>query len=130
VDKQNVTLYAIEYYSVLKIYVMIIIICKAHYFVSIQLGSRKVLDLDDLSFTQGSHFMANKRCQLPDRSYRQNMKGQLCGVQWSLCSQLLKPGVYLQLAVDETPGFLKLSTKIYMYHTHVNKMFCDNEGWY
>ncbi|XP_065882563.1 U5 small nuclear ribonucleoprotein 200 kDa helicase-like [Dysidea avara] len=39
------------------------------------LGSRKVLDLDDLSFTHGSHFMANKRCQLPDRSYRQNMKG-------------------------------------------------------
>jgi len=55
-------------------------IYKAYYSVSIQLGSRKVLDLDDLSFTQGSHFMANKRCQLPDRSYRQNMKGQLCGV--------------------------------------------------
>ena len=44
--------------------------------ISSQLGSRKVLDLDDLVFTQGSHFMANKRCQLPDRSYRQNMKGE------------------------------------------------------
>jgi pre-mRNA-splicing helicase BRR2 len=39
------------------------------------LGSRKLLDLEDLSFSQGSHFMANKRCQLPDGSFRKTKKG-------------------------------------------------------
>lgn len=33
------------------------------------------IDLDDLAFTQGSHFMANKRCQLPDGSFRKQRKG-------------------------------------------------------
>jgi pre-mRNA-splicing helicase BRR2 len=33
------------------------------------------LDLEDLTFSQGSHFMANKRCQLPDGSYRKQRKG-------------------------------------------------------
>lgn len=38
-------------------------------------GSRKVLDLEDLVFAQGSHFMANKKCQLPDGSFRKQRKG-------------------------------------------------------
>lgn len=40
-------------------------------------GSRNVVDLEDLVFTQGSHFMANKRCQLPDGSFRKQRKGLL-----------------------------------------------------
>ncbi|EPQ10851.1 U5 small nuclear ribonucleoprotein 200 kDa helicase [Myotis brandtii] len=39
------------------------------------LALRQVLDLEDLVFTQGSHFMANKRCQLPDGSFRRQRKG-------------------------------------------------------
>ncbi|XP_074640358.1 U5 small nuclear ribonucleoprotein 200 kDa helicase-like [Tubulanus polymorphus] len=39
------------------------------------LGMAEVLDLDDLQFAQGSHLMANKRCQLPDGSYRKQRKG-------------------------------------------------------
>lgn len=35
----------------------------------------KILDLEDLSFQQGSHFMANKRCQLPEGSFRKQRKG-------------------------------------------------------
>jgi len=35
----------------------------------------KILDLDDLAFAQGSHFMANKRCELPDGSFRKQRKG-------------------------------------------------------
>lgn len=35
----------------------------------------EVLSLDDLSFTNGSHFMANKRCQLPEGSFRKQEKG-------------------------------------------------------
>ncbi|XP_044737520.1 putative U5 small nuclear ribonucleoprotein 200 kDa helicase [Chrysoperla carnea] len=38
-------------------------------------GSRTIVDLEDLVFTQGSHFMANKRCQLPDGSFRKQRKG-------------------------------------------------------
>ncbi len=41
----------------------------------LQLGARKVLDLEDLVFTEGSHFMSNKRCQLPGGSTRQTKKG-------------------------------------------------------
>ncbi|KAL7981319.1 hypothetical protein Chor_002215 [Crotalus horridus] len=39
------------------------------------LAPRQVLDLEDLVFAQGSHFMANKRCQLPDGSFRKQRKG-------------------------------------------------------
>lgn len=38
-------------------------------------GSRQIVDLEDLVFAQGSHFMANKRCQLPDGSFRKQRKG-------------------------------------------------------
>ncbi|CAF92185.1 unnamed protein product, partial [Tetraodon nigroviridis] len=40
-----------------------------------RVAPRQLLDLDDLAFTQGSHFMANKRCQLPDGSFRKQRKG-------------------------------------------------------
>ena len=45
------------------------------------MGIRKVLDLEELAFSLGSHFMANKRCQLPGGSYRQTKKGEL----WCYC---------------------------------------------
>ena len=35
----------------------------------------QMLDLDDLSFSHGSHLMANKKCQLPDGSFRKQKKG-------------------------------------------------------
>jgi len=38
-------------------------------------GSRAVIDLEDIAFAQGSHFMSNKRCQLPDGSFRKQRKG-------------------------------------------------------
>ncbi|KAG8036648.1 hypothetical protein G9C98_003970 [Cotesia typhae] len=38
-------------------------------------GTRNTIDLEDLAFAQGSHFMANKRCQLPDGSFRKQRKG-------------------------------------------------------
>lgn len=39
------------------------------------IGSRVMLDLEDIAFTHGSHFMSNKRCQLPDGSFRKQRKG-------------------------------------------------------
>ncbi|PAV84248.1 hypothetical protein WR25_16564 isoform D [Diploscapter pachys] len=38
------------------------------------LAGRKVLDLNDLAFSQGSHLMSNKRCELPEGSYRKQKK--------------------------------------------------------
>ena len=35
----------------------------------------EILNLDELAFSNGSHFMANKRCQLPDGSFRKQEKG-------------------------------------------------------
>ena len=37
--------------------------------------SYKMLDLDDLAFNQGSHFMSNNKCELPESSYRKERKG-------------------------------------------------------
>ncbi|KAI6193789.1 hypothetical protein M3Y96_01056000 [Aphelenchoides besseyi] len=36
--------------------------------------TRKVLDLEDIAFSQGSHLMSNKRCELPQGSYRKQKK--------------------------------------------------------
>lgn len=38
-------------------------------------GTRHLIDFEDLVFSQGSHYMANKRCQLPDGSFRKQRKG-------------------------------------------------------
>uniref|UniRef100_A0A8D8Y961 U5 small nuclear ribonucleoprotein 200 kDa helicase n=1 Tax=Cacopsylla melanoneura TaxID=428564 RepID=A0A8D8Y961_9HEMI len=38
-------------------------------------GNRQLLDLEDLAFNSGSHFMSNKRCELPDGSFRKQRKG-------------------------------------------------------
>ncbi|XP_037076641.1 LOW QUALITY PROTEIN: putative U5 small nuclear ribonucleoprotein 200 kDa helicase, partial [Pollicipes pollicipes] len=38
-------------------------------------GPRETLDLDDLVFSNGSHFMSNKKCHLPDGSFRKQRKG-------------------------------------------------------
>jgi pre-mRNA-splicing helicase BRR2 len=35
----------------------------------------KVINLDDLVFNEGSHLMTNKRCELPDKSWRAQKKG-------------------------------------------------------
>ncbi len=35
----------------------------------------EMMNLDELAFANGSHFMANKRCQLPEGSYRKQEKG-------------------------------------------------------
>lgn len=38
-------------------------------------GGEKLIDLESLAFTQGGHFMANKRCELPEKSWRAQKKG-------------------------------------------------------
>ena len=38
-------------------------------------GLRELLDLEEMAFPQGSHFMANKKCNLPEGSFRKQRKG-------------------------------------------------------
>lgn len=38
-------------------------------------SSWEMLNLEEISFTNGSHFMANKKCKLPEGSYRKQEKG-------------------------------------------------------
>lgn len=45
-------------------------------------GHRQILDLDDLIFQDGSHFMSNKKCQLSEGSFRKQRKGWYYSVQW------------------------------------------------
>ncbi|KAF5400264.1 U5 small nuclear ribonucleoprotein helicase [Paragonimus heterotremus] len=39
------------------------------------IGIANLVDLESLAFAQGGHLMANKRCQLPDGSFREQKKG-------------------------------------------------------
>ena len=40
-----------------------------------QWNPQQVINLEDLVFAQGGHFMANKKCQLPEGSFRKQKKG-------------------------------------------------------
>jgi pre-mRNA-splicing helicase BRR2 len=40
-----------------------------------QWNPQTVLNLEDLQFAQGGHFMGNKKCQLPEGSFRKQKKG-------------------------------------------------------
>ena len=40
-----------------------------------QWSPHEMLNLDDLKFAQGGHFMGNKKCQLPEGSFRKQKKG-------------------------------------------------------
>lgn len=51
-------------------------------------GHRKTLDLDELVFHDGSHFMSNKRCQLPDGSFRKQRKGKQIFCVLILCEDV------------------------------------------
>lgn len=40
-----------------------------------QWNPQQVLNLEDIQFSQGGHLMANKKCQLPQGSFRKQKKG-------------------------------------------------------
>ena len=40
-----------------------------------QWSPHEMLNLEDIKFTQGGHFMGNKKCQLPEGSFRKQKKG-------------------------------------------------------
>ncbi|XP_073981817.1 U5 small nuclear ribonucleoprotein l(3)72Ab [Rhodnius prolixus] len=71
-------------------------------------GPRDVLDLEDLAFLHGSHFMSNKRCQLPDGSFRKQRKGYE-----EVHVPALKPKPYDQdeelVPIDKLPNYVQPS---------------------
>ena len=63
-------------------------------------GARKQLDLEDLAFSQGSHFMANKKCELPEGSFRSTHKGYEEVVVPALKAKPFKDGEKLRAIKD------------------------------
>jgi len=74
------------------------------------LGYVNQLDLEDLSFSHGSHLMANKKCQLPDGSFRKQRKGYE-----EVHVPALKPQPYDS---DEVKYLSYLLTRQYMYQAN------------
>ncbi|OXB69903.1 UNVERIFIED_CONTAM: hypothetical protein H355_000249, partial [Colinus virginianus] len=89
------------------------------------LAPRQVLDLEDLVFAQGSHFMANKRCQLPDGSFRRQRKGyeeQLVSVE--------KLPKYAQAGFEGFKTLNRIQSKLYRaaLESDENLLLCAPTG--
>jgi pre-mRNA-splicing helicase BRR2 len=63
-----------------------------------------MLDLEDLSFAQGGHFMANKKCELPEGSFRAPKKGYEEVHVPAVKNITLAPGERL-IAIAELPAW-------------------------
>lgn len=50
-------------------------VCDCSFFLQGALGECRLLEFSDIVFAAGSHFMSNKRCLLPDGSFRKQQKG-------------------------------------------------------
>uniref|UniRef100_A0A915HM77 U5 small nuclear ribonucleoprotein 200 kDa helicase n=1 Tax=Romanomermis culicivorax TaxID=13658 RepID=A0A915HM77_ROMCU len=74
---------------------------------------RQCLDLEDLSFQQGSHFMSNKKCHLPDGSYR---KAATKGFE-EVYVPALKPKQFSNdeklVPIDELPKYVQPAFEAY-----------------
>ncbi|CAF0874013.1 unnamed protein product, partial [Didymodactylos carnosus] len=75
-------------------------------------NSQHVLNLEDLVFTQGSHFMANKTCTLPEGSYSCQKKGYEEIYVPSLKPMLLDPDEVLFL-ITNLPRYVQPAFKNY-----------------
>lgn len=70
-----------------------------------QWNPHEVLNLDDLKFAQGGHFMGNKKCQLPEGSFRKQKKGYEevhVPAQWN--KKLIGMS---KLPIDELPRYVQ-----------------------
>ncbi|XP_063543869.1 U5 small nuclear ribonucleoprotein 200 kDa helicase [Cydia strobilella] len=69
-------------------------------------GNRQMLQLEELVFAAGAHFMANKRCQLPAGSFRKQRKGYEEVHVPALKPTAFKPGETLK-PVEELPKYVQ-----------------------
>jgi pre-mRNA-splicing helicase BRR2 len=66
-------------------------------------GQEMFIDLEGLQFNQGSHFMANKRCELPEKSWRAQKKGYE-EVHVPAIKPIIPPGEKL-VDIEELPSW-------------------------
>ncbi|VBB27531.1 unnamed protein product [Acanthocheilonema viteae] len=89
------------------------------------LQSRKVLDLDDLAFSQGSHLMSNKRCHLPDGSYRKQKKSYE-----EVHVPALKPKPFEEneklVAIADLPKYAQLAFEGFKTLNRIQSRLCDS----
>ncbi|XP_055327556.1 U5 small nuclear ribonucleoprotein 200 kDa helicase-like [Paramacrobiotus metropolitanus] len=103
-------------------------------------GMRKMLDLNDLTFQQGSHFMANRSCDLPLNTTRTTHKGY---EEWHVAAKKPKPFGENEKLVDISSlpvharaafeGFTQLNRiqsrlKDYALHQDENLLVCAPTG--
>ncbi|CAH8536125.1 hypothetical protein MS3_00004841 [Schistosoma haematobium] len=68
------------------------------------IGVANIVDLEGLAFSQGGHLMANKRCQLPDGSFRKQKKGYEEVHVPPLRQKPLEPGETL-IKIEKLPAY-------------------------
>ncbi|VDO26060.1 unnamed protein product [Onchocerca flexuosa] len=89
------------------------------------LQSRKVLDLNDLAFSQGSHLMSNKRCHLPDGSYRKQKKSYE-----EVHVPALKPKLFEEneklVAITDLPKYAQPAFEGFKTLNRIQSRLCDS----
>lgn len=99
-------------------------------------GTVNLVDLENLAFSQGGHLMANKRCQLPDGSFRKQKKGYEEVHVPALRQKNLEPGeslvkieklpVYAQAAFEGCRSLNLIQSRLYhaAMETDENLLLC------
>ncbi|KAM3719062.1 U5 small nuclear ribonucleoproteinhelicase [Dirofilaria immitis] len=89
------------------------------------LQSRTALDLDDLAFSQGSHLMSNKRCHLPDGSYRKQKKSYE-----EVHVPALKPKPFEEneklIAITDLPKYVQPAFEGFKTLNRIQSRLCDS----
>ncbi|XP_002165482.2 U5 small nuclear ribonucleoprotein 200 kDa helicase isoform X1 [Hydra vulgaris] len=86
--------------------------------------AKKLLDLEDLSFKDGSHFMANKKCQLPDGSFRKQRKGYEEVHVPALKPKSLKDGEVL-VQISDLPKYSQTAFEGYKQLNRIQSKLAD-----
>ena len=85
----------------------------------------EVLNLDDMAFTSGSHFMANKRCQLPEGSFRRQEKGYE-----EVHVPALKPKSFADdeqlMPIESLPAYAQVQHDFTNWVRHSKRVACPN----
>lgn len=107
-----------------------------NFFFQQKLGEVNLVDIEDLTFSQGSRLMANKRCQLPDGSYRKQRKGMtllytVCGrkkLKQTVCVEM-KLNIKAQL-IPYICGFFHMSQNFRKWEKSVTFLICVRQSFF
>eukprot|EP00794_Sanderia_malayensis_P005235 gene5235-5896_t len=87
--------------------------------------NKKMLDLEDLSFKDGSHLMSNKKCQLPDGSFRKQRKGYEEVHVPALKPKSFKDGESL-VQISSLPKYAQAAFEGYPTLNRIQSRLCDS----